>query len=101
MNIQTLPQIENDSESGLSIASTSELKHTHSRDFKPILAARLQLLHEIEPLVSAKFYEQLQAKLGAEVKMAAELSSTAFNRHEEKQKYTHILDAHYFEQRFI
>ena len=65
------------------------------------ISSRYKILGTIKDKVSAKFYDELGAKLGRERELVNTLLGIRERRQQTLAKYSLVLDQHYFEQKLL
>ena len=105
--MSTQPQSQNQPKENAELSSVSSgaTKNEPARkslnDFQPILQARFEILESIRSVISVKFFDRILAKLKQEEMKAAELSGASRDKQKHQERYSHVLDPQYFEQRFL
>ena len=87
--------------SGLPLIIQTDSAKLSMDKFKPVFVSRRKLLESIKELVSIKFYQGLENRLKAEEEAAEELTNSNYLDSKRRSRYSNVLDAQYFEQRFL
>src|SRR3990167_8203018 len=74
---------------------------TPMNDFRQVLDNRFSMLESLKGIVSMRFHDRVADKLKQEEVQAANLSGASRDKKKRQERYSHVLDPQYFEQRFL